>query len=153
MWVTYTLADNISEGSTIYTLLSGTRVGEDPQLEYYMRLLDKKNKINALFNTKDIAKIRNLKDSIHPHAVTNMQIKHTDKECHKTSRMTIVENPGALDGGNLLFALDGRKLLYLGKKEPSYTGTLYLDDKYMSIMKSFFDSTWNSAESLNLEES
>jgi hypothetical protein len=48
-----------------------------------------------------------------------------------------------------VFALDGRKLLHLGEREPSYIGTLYLEDKYRDVVKGIFDSIWNSAESLD----
>lgn len=144
MWVTYTLADIIKnrKNSIIYTLLSGTRVGEDPQLKYYMKILDQNIQINALFITDDATKIKSMVKSINSPVKKNIQVMKITKQCCKTSRMTIVDS---------MFALDGRKLLHRGKKEPSYIGTLYLDKKNIDVVKKMFDSTWNNAESLNLQ--
>lgn len=135
MWVTYTLADNIQKNSIVSMMLNGARVCDNPQIAYYKKILEKDIKIRTILTTtEDITQIESRIQSIQSPINPNIIIKHAPKESYKTCRMTIVDN---------VFALDGRKLIHLGSKEPSYTGTLYLDDKYMNSIKDIFETVWN----------
>jgi hypothetical protein len=142
MWVTYTLADNISKKdsmSTLSMMLNGTRVSGSPQLTYYNKILNKNVNIKVVFTIDDLHPINDMIESIHPSEESNMVIKHAPNEGYKTNRMTII------DGA---FALDGRKLIHLRRSEPSYTGTLYLDAESMKDITDIFDTVWSKGTTI-----
>ena len=60
---------------------------------------------------KDSEKLSTMIETINFPKDSNIIIKHVSSEGYKTCRITIFDR---------IFALDGRKLIHLGRSEPSY---------------------------------
>lgn len=127
-WLYYTLINNIEYNRELLMMFGRLKSFQSPYLEYYEDMFKKGLKIKAFIDDED----NDLKDcaiSLQEKYLENINIKFSHM-IPKTIRHLISD----------IMAIDARKIFE--KKEPSYIGTIYLDDRKYEFRKNFL-SYWD----------